>query len=366
LVSEADGSSDKARSGIERPGGLERYLQLIPIPYSWVCVIWALIFSPIGTIPFVILDARTPEGAYKTVLSVTGLQGVPDPLPELAVYLTVFIALVFFIIYYLAYLRQRIIRAEPELSPVLSKVSFHRSFDSVTSRRWPLVIAIFVLAQNLSGAIFASIFAMLGPIAKVDFVILVVFLSFASADFIWVYARSLWGLYKIGKESLTLTSYQEDDMLGVRPLGTLSLSISLGFSGVLGLLLLLIAVAPIASFREPSGLFGFAVLVLVVLLFFVLPLYSIHQKMVAEKQHEKAVHRAEYRKLLKEIRDGSPPHAGDVSRLEAILMHDLTEKRISAIPTWPFDTSILGRLTAILLSVTAIILSAGLRDFLKF
>jgi hypothetical protein len=90
--------------------------------------------------------------------------------------------------------------------------------------------------------------------------------------------------------------------------------------------------------------------------------------MVAEKQREKSALRSQYRELLKAIETDNPgSEVKNWSMIETnVLLHEITERRISAIPTWPFDTAILSRFTAILLSVTAILVAAALRHFLPF
>lgn len=46
-----------------------------------------------------------------------------------------------------------------------------------------------------------------------------------------------------------------------------------------------------------------------------------------------------------------------LSRIEKLLALEVNERKVAAIQTWPFDTKVLGRLVAIILSVIAILLS---------
>ncbi len=54
-----------------------------------------------------------------------------------------------------------------------------------------------------------------------------------------------------------------------------------------------------------------------------------------------------------------------VARIEKILSLELAERRIDRIRTWPFDTEIIGTLTAIFLSVVATLLAFLLTTFLN-
>lgn len=316
-----------------------------------------------GTLPFLLIDAGSASGAYRTLIVTADLSGVSDPLPSLLLYFFLFSAMVFFILYYIGYLRRRLLQAEPELAQVIPEETFHDAFGPVTSSRWPLVFGAIFAIVAVASPIFAGIFPALGTFGRIDFLVIYVFIGFIFVDLIWVYSRSVWSLYNIGKGSLRLQSYLDDDMLGVRPFGSLSLSISLGYFGSLALLLLISLSAPITAFRTPPQLFGILVFLAIGLLLFVLPLTSVHKKMFEEKQRIKAQQRAEFRRLTSG--NGlSPP--GSSSRIELILLHEVNERRIGAIPTWPFDTGIIGRFVAILLSVIAILISTILKDFLRF
>jgi len=46
-----------------------------------------------------------------------------------------------------------------------------------------------------------------------------------------------------------------------------------------------------------------------------------------------------------------------MSRLTTILSIDITKKEVAAIPTWPFDIPILGRLVAMIFSIIGILIA---------
>jgi hypothetical protein len=97
---------------------------------------------------------------------------------------------------------------------------------------------------------------------------------------------------------------------------------------------------------------------------FFLPLQAIHSKMSASK-------RVEERGLLqrlKRLQIAEDPPGGPVEttltdlrqelrRLAGILTLDVERREVGSIPSWPFDTNIIGKFTAILISLAVIILS---------
>lgn len=140
-------------------------------------------------------------------------------------------------------------------------------------------------------------------------------------------------------------------MLGVRAVGSLSFSIALLYFVVTGLGGLVVIIAPDPlSFLILSGL-----VVLGVVMFF-LPLDSIHRKMAAAKAE--AVAAARSRLVTLESGDWEVESLEDVMRrVGETLRLQMIRQEVSSIPTWPFDTTILGRFIAIILSVTAILLA---------
>ena len=99
------------------------------------------------------------------------------------------------------------------------------------------------------------------------------------------------------------------------------------------------------------GGFLFGLILLGVLLFFV-PLNRLQRRMVIEKQIEKAGLTPKLRALFQESTEvDSDPNLSEMFRL------DMMDRKISSMATWPFDIGILGRLSVIALSVTAILIS---------
>src|SRR5207247_1693612 len=104
---------------------------------------------------------------------------------------------------------------------------------------------------------------------------------------------------------------------------------------------------------EVLGVGGFlSGLVLLGLVLFFLPLRGLHRRMVDQKQRETARLRPNLGPIYEE---GAGPHsAQDVAHLYRV---DMMDRKVAAMAVWPYDVGILGRLSAITLSVIAILLS---------
>ena len=107
------------------------------------------------------------------------------------------------------------------------------------------------------------------------------YLLFLQASFLWPYFDSMFMMYRIGKRPLTLRFYAEDRTLGLRPFGTLSLQLTTLYSGLLAFVFF---IGIVSGF--PLFVFGFQLIafMLLGLLFFVLPLITLHGKMIEEKR----------------------------------------------------------------------------------
>ncbi|MBI3859819.1 MAG: hypothetical protein HY296_06260 [Thaumarchaeota archaeon] len=347
-------------SGLHQPTYTEKMVTLLRLPYVLGSLLFAFLFSPVGALPFVLLETGDLNRAGSIVLAASSLESVENPLPLVVTYYALFYVVVFFLAYIVRYLRLRILQAEPALVTVLTEGegTFHKAFHRTTSTWQPALLGLVFLAGSLFSPIFTSIYSALGPVSRADFVVVFAVVSFMLTNFVWVYFSSIWGVRQIGRSSLRLKTFREDRTLGAGPMGSLSLFLAFGYFGGLALLLLLSLISPVPGFRSLNLLGGFVgALALGMALFFV-PLSSVHGKMLEEKQREQKLHLEEYNRLLQSFKEGgNPPERRGEGRLDALLLHEITGRRIAAIPTWPFDTGIIGRLAAILLSVSAILIS---------
>ena len=339
---------------------MERILGLIRLPYPISCLIFSFLFSPVGVAPFVLLDTGDLNKAGGVLVAASSLQSVENPLPQVVAYYSIFYFAIYFLLYIIRYLRLRVLQSEQELVPVLigGEETFHKAFRRTTSNWQPALLGLIFIADIPFDPIFWSIYPTLGPISRLDFVVVFTFFIFLLANFVWVFISSIWGVREIGKSSLKLKTFLEDRTLGVRPLGSVSLSLALGYFGGIALIVLLGAVSPVPGFRGAQNLVSYSGLLALGLALFLLPLNGVHRRMLNEKRREQRSHLEEYNDLLQSFKSkGGESGLGKEGRLEALLFHEITERRIAAIPTWPIDAGILGRFAAIFLSVTAILIS---------
>ena len=94
---------------------------------------------------------------------------------------------------------------------------------------------------------------------------------------------------------------------------------------------------------------------------FFLPLRRLHHRMVQQKGFE----RARLSERLAAVLEPSDAREIDYQEVLEVLKLDLMDRKVSTIATWPFDFQILGKLTIILLSVTAALLTRFVAFFLR-
>ena len=178
--------------------------------------------------------------------------------------------------------------------------------------------------------------------------------------FIWVCLYSSYKMYKMGKRPMKLRRFTEDRTLGLRPFGRLSLRITAAI------------IVTISTVEIPQFVIGIAsVSVLLVYAFFAglavvlffLPLLPLHAKLVRTKAEELARISARYTRFIGAL-DGGPKVDGEMA--SEIVVIDKLQRDLHQIHNWPFDTGIVTRLLAILLSVSAILVSAYIRDLGHF
>ena len=173
------------------------------------------------------------------------------------------------------------------------------------------------------------------------------------ASFTWVWGYSMISIYRMGKLSLKLKSFVEDRTLGLRPFGVTSARLTA----------FVLIVFAYLSF--PQALVGLATLPLLIMfvsffalgiIFFLLPLRILHTKLIAAKSDELKWLVPRYKSILQHIREANAGSIDSVlvTELNAI---DKIQRDVHQIHDWPFDTGVVVRFTAILLSVIAIILS---------
>ncbi len=100
---------------------------------------------------------------------------------------------------------------------------------------------------------------------------------------------------------------------------------------------------------------------------FFLPLNNLHQKMRLNKDAALSRTRTQLNELTHRSGQSGPENGSEAAvGVWKLIGTDILDKRISTAHTWPFDTSMLGRFVVVVLSMTAALLVAVVRDLLKF
>src|SRR3989454_8096670 len=177
--------------------------------------------------------------------------------------------------------------------------------------------------------------------------------TLALSSVVWTFWSISLGIHRFGRAPLALRPYYEDPFLGLKPLGALSLSLAFSYFGFIGLFLLVLSASPgTPTTADVVGVGGFlSGLVVLGLVLFFLPLRGLHRRMVHGKRQEMT----RLPPKLSPIYEGGSDHGPqDVRHLIRV---DMMDRKVAAMAIWPYDVGVLGRLSAITLSVTAILIS---------
>jgi hypothetical protein len=251
----------------------------------------------------------------------------------------------FYAFYFLRKARTLLVSSQDHLSALLPEGGddFRRIFGRYFKSRAPLVVMglftipfvpYFMLLFEYSTGFFSFTYTV------VSSAIIIATLSAV----LWLYASTLKGLYDFGNLPLRLRPFFEDSMLGLRRVGTLSLSLAALYNGAIVILALGIITSP---FQNPIITAGVVALFLLGAFLFFLPLVGFHSQMVRQKRLESDQIRQRFMPLLQSgasSSDVSQKTVDDLWRLHAL---DTAERKVGAMHTWPFDIGILTRLTTL-------------------
>ncbi len=177
--------------------------------------------------------------------------------------------------------------------------------------------------------------------------------GFFIGSFIWVFTYSLYGVYKLGRLPLTLTPFTEDRTLGLRPFGRISLLLATIY---LAMITILLIPQLLTGNVTLSVLLIMLSLLIVALVFFLLPLVPLRGKLVRAKRETLGWIGARYTTAVENLRNrGDAPV--DEALVNELMVVDKIQRDANQIHTWPFDTGILIRLTAIVLTVVGIVVA---------
>jgi len=330
--------------GPERRTLVELVIGRFPFPYMVSCIFVALLWTFVNSVAIGISKGIDILGSIVEWISLLGSPRY-----------VVFLLLIFYVFYGPNYMRVKLLHAEKSISTLLpnGEEDFHSIFGRVSSLRPTLVVWVL-----LSVGIGLSVYLRPEPanppptqvLLTIDIgnYVIVALLALGMASLIWAYFSSLRGIRSMGKMRLTLQPYHKDRHLGLRPVGSLALSLVIVYLAFVGILVLG------TSLGEPGpGAFVIPPVLLVLgLLLFFLPLMRLHTRMLEQKRldmerlYEKSapVFEAPLEKFSQD----------DLSR--AFLL-DMRRREISSVAGWPFDTSILAKFTVIILSVAAALIA---------
>src|SRR2546427_453805 len=225
--------------GPERLTLVERFIGLFQLPYLVGSLILASIFglgSPAAFV-FQYLDTFDVNHAYQRFSLYYASQGMPISQSVGVTIAVISLILTFYGFYIIRYMRLKLVAAEPKLLAILpeGEKAYHKAFGRVYSTTPILLLTILEFIAVFPAYIASALSIGLGFFGLVYVIINhVVFLLPFSALF-WVYFSSVWGLHKLGKQPLRLKSFYQDRMMGLRPMGSLSLSLAFAYFSVFAL-----------------------------------------------------------------------------------------------------------------------------------
>ena len=170
----------------------------------------------------------------------------------------------------------------------------------------------------------------------------ILYAFFAIGATIWVFAYSMYSIWKVGHLPLAVRPFTEDRTLGLRPFGTASLKLTAVYMVVAATNLILTENLP--SFVKLYLLAAFSLLGIG---FFLLPLYGLHKKLVAAKEEEMDWISAEHSAVLEEMRrPGGLRDEGLATRLVTVRS---VREDVERIHGWPIDTEMMARLATVVI-----------------
>ena len=340
------------------PGSLtlaERFILAFHLPYALGCILVGFaLFGILNTVLSKYVETADLRPAVALALS-------PQSLAESALFAYSF--------YAPRYMRTKLVEAAHSLPALMPEKDegFRKTFRGISAVRpqvaaWIVFLAALLLALNVPVAFGGpspfrfntdSPFSLLEFLATIVDVVSLAVISLALSSVVWTYWSLSKGMVRFSSAPLELRPYYEDSFLGLRPVGSLALSLATVYFGFIALFVLsLLTSSSTPQIGDIVGVGGFLFgLILLGLFLFFLPLTKLHDRMIAEKKIARAALNPKLRMLFHE----SPnPSSADVAQ---VLRLDWMDRKVAGMARWPYDIGILGRLSVIAASVTAILIS---------
>ncbi len=354
--------------GPEKPTFMENQIRRTGLSYGAGCILVGCLLGAPGFYLVYLLDSLDPAKALNELSTsaffAVGQFGQPLPLGQglaVAGLYTIFLTLT---LYFVRYMRLGLLEVEKgvvRLLPSFTEEEYHRTFGGVANVgnvKYVVLMAIGFSIIYVPPRLARDTrpFLIFSDVVMIPLGFLVIGAG------LWVYLRSLWGVYRFGSRPLQLVPFYQERMLGLHPIGHMTLSF-----GVVYLILDTLALAAgvlTADLLDLLILSGLLVL-LAVMLFF--PVYGMHQKMREVKANERAVLRAKVAEIAASSEDGGRKNEeAAMNDVRYLLVYRTLSAEAGKIPTWPFETGRLERFLAVFLSVTAIILARLIQLAFKF
>lgn len=350
--------------GPERATFFERLISAFRIPYVLGCLVLAFILGPPGTVLLAYVQTSNMDEAI--AMSISFFFGLELPYWVGVFALAIFSAILFYCPYLIRYMRLKLVAAKPALLPILpyGDEAFQKAFSRVSQTRPPIAVGAVLIVLVIIDCLGNFLEFGIAPANLVFVVMFSCLWAMVAGTFVWVYFASVWGLHKLGQDSIKLKSFREDKTLGARPIGLLSLSFAFTYLTGPGSFLLLAVMFPAAAGTFFAIMVGFLILSGVILFFF--PLNSTHKKMLEAKQLEQETLRQQYIKVHESLNASESPQlevSEALDRLTNIITIDVTKAEIDAIPIWPVDVPILSRLVTLIFSIIGILIANYVMNF---
>ncbi len=179
---------------------------------------------------------------------------------------------------------------------------------------------------------------------------------------LWTWAYSMVAIYRIGKLPMNLQPFTKDRTLGLGFFASTSMRLT-------AIYYLYISTQLIVDFSSLGFILTVLVrdtaLIMFGLFLFLVPRISLRRKLLQARNQETDWIADRYTRVMKRVKS-NPDASFDQTIQQELLSIDKIQKDVHSIRTWPFDTGILVRLAAIILSLVAILLSAVVRDLFHF
>ena len=177
------------------------------------------------------------------------------------------------------------------------------------------------------------------------------YFNFIAGTFLWVLLYSSFSIYRMGKLPLRLKPFTEDKSMGLKLFGATSLRFTASYLGFAALFMapLLLSFGNIPSLVATIAIFLFA------LILFTIPLISLRRKLAKAKRDELNKTSQRYTRVVRALTTNTEEPLDPRLQQELMTVRQIRED-INQIQSWPFDVGSFARLSAIVLTVAAIIL----------